>query len=144
MTRTVLIAAFACAVPVIALAQTFGRAPALDTVTPITEVITSPQRFDGRTVKVEGVVTAVCTHEGCWMALASPGAPEGGTVRIKVDDGVIVFPVTAKGKRATAEGRIEKVGGGDAEGHEAAGEHAAHTGARVTSWQLKATGAIIH
>ena len=64
---------------------------------------------------------------------------------IKVDDGVIVFPVTAKGKRATAQGVVERVGAAG-ESREAADEHAKHTGAAPdarTAWQLKATGAVV-
>jgi hypothetical protein len=61
-----------------------------------------------------------------------------------VDDGVIVFPVSAKGRRAEAEGVVERVGAGDAEGKEAAGEHAAHTKQAVQVWHLKTTGAIVH
>ena len=38
------------------------------------------------------------------MAVAAENDPEGPTVRLKVEDGVIVFPVTAKGKKVSAEG----------------------------------------
>ena len=46
-------------------------------------------------------------------------------MRLKVDDGVIVFPVTAKGRKVSAEGVFEAVGSG-AESKEAAREHAKH------------------
>jgi hypothetical protein len=70
-------------------------------------------------------------------------------VLVKVDDGVIVFPVSAKGRRAVAQGVVERIGAGDAEGQEAAGEHARQTGGKgATSarlaWQLKATGALVY
>jgi hypothetical protein len=59
-----------------------------------------------------------------------------------VDDGVIVFPVTAQGKRVSAEGVFEAVGT-SAEASEAAGEHARIDPTAAQQYQLKATGAII-
>jgi hypothetical protein len=131
--------------------DTYGAAPTLSDATPLTQVLSRPADFEGKTVRVEGVVTAVCQMMGCWMGLAPVNAPDGPAVLIKVDDGVIVFPVSARGKRATAQGVVERVGAGDAEGQEAAREHADHAGAkaptpadRATTWQIKATGAIIY
>ena len=43
--------------------------------------------------------------KGCWMELSE--TKSGSSLRVKVDDGVIVFPVTAKGKLAVAEGVFE-------------------------------------
>src|SRR5688572_33088714 len=139
-------------------AKTFGTAPTLPDATPIAQLLAKPADFQGKTVRVEGIVTGVCTMMGCWMALASSDAPKGPAILIKVDDGVIVFPTSARGKRATAQGVVERVGAADAEGQEAAREHAEHEGrsqspsgagstprpAAQTSWQIKATGAIVY
>jgi hypothetical protein len=128
--------------------QTFGAGVSLTETTPIARLLDKPADFEGKTVRVEGTVKAVCTMAGCWMAFAAADAPDGRTLLVKVDDGVIVFPVSAKGRRAVAQGVIERVGANDAEGQEAAAEHARATaappaGAR-TAWQLKATGALVH
>ena len=131
-------------------AETFGTAPTVSEVTPIAQLLAKPADFQGKTVRVEGVVTAVCTMMGCWMALAPADAPKGQAILIKVDDGVIVFPISARGKRATAQGVVERVGAADAEGQEAAREHAEHEGraktdgAAAARWQIKATGAIVY
>ena len=128
--------------------ETFGVAPSLTEVTPLSNVIARPMDFEKKTVRVEGVVTAVCQMMGCWLALAPVDAPQGPTVLVKVDDGVIIFPISARGRRATVQGVIQRVGAGDAEGQEAAREHAEQGGqAQNTSnakWQLKATGAIVY
>ncbi len=125
-------------------ATTLGAGVTLPTVTPIRSVIERPADFEGRTVRLEGVVTAVCSHMGCWMALAPADAPEGPTVRLKVDDGVIVFPVSARGRRAEAQGVVQRIGG-DPEAREAAAEHAKETARGAPSrWQVKATGAVVH
>jgi len=55
---------------------------------------------------------------------------------------VIVFPMTAKGKKVSAEGVFEAVGG-TADSKEAAGEHAKADPKTSQQYQLKATGAII-
>ena len=117
---------------------TLGSGVTLETATPIADVIAKPASFAGKTVRVEGVVTAVCQHMGCWMTLAPAGATgeKPATLRLKVDDGVIVFPVSARGRTAVAQGVIERVGG-DPD----AAEVAANAGA--ATYQLKATGAIL-
>ena len=127
-------------------AETFGAAPTVTEATPIAQLLATPAEFQGKTVRVEGIVTGVCTMMGCWMALAPDDAPKGQAILIKVDDGVIVFPTSARGKRATAQGVVERVGN-DAESKEAAHEHAEQAGtphAKGPSWQIKATGAILY
>jgi hypothetical protein len=123
--------------------QKFGAGVSLKDTMPVEQVIAAPASFEGKTVRVDGTVTAVCTMMGCWMALAPADSPTS-TMMIKVDDGVIVFPVSAKGKRASAEGVVQRIGN-DHESHEAAAEHAAGTKAeKPAQWQLKATGALIY
>jgi hypothetical protein len=128
-------------------AETFGTAPTVSEATPIPQLLAKPADFEGKTVRVEGVVTGVCTMMGCWMALAPEDAPKGTAILIKVDDGVIVFPTSARGKRATAQGVVERVGT-HAEAQEAAREHAEQEGHGKTGqparWQIKATGAIVY
>jgi hypothetical protein len=125
--------------------QKFGAGVSLDEVTPLARVIEGPAAYEGKTVRVEGVVTAVCAHMGCWMALAPAEGAAGKTLMLKVDDGVIVFPVTAKGRRVAAQGVVQRVGT-DREGQSAAAEHANETGqhSAPASWQIKATGAVLY
>jgi hypothetical protein len=116
-----------------------GTGVTLTATTPIADVIARPAGFKGQTIRVEGVVTAVCEHMGCWMTLAPAGATGGtpATLRLKVDDGVIVFPVSAKGRTAVAQGVIEAVGGGDHHAGETAAQGAA------AQYHLKVTGALL-
>jgi len=124
-------------------AQTYGDGVSLKDTTPLAQVIEKPADFEGKTVRVEGTVTAVCMHMGCWMALTPDAGSNKSTMLIKVDDGVIVFPSSVKGKRAAAQGVIERIGAGT-EGAEAASEQARSTGASAPTWQLKATGALVY
>jgi hypothetical protein len=61
----------------------------------------------GKKVQVEGVVTDVCPMRGCWFELA--GDQPETSLRFKVRDGVMVFPLSAKGQRAVAEGVVRKI-----------------------------------
>ena len=72
----------------------------------IDKLVTSPAEYAGKVVQVKGKVTAVCEHAGCWMKLADAS---GKSVRIKVNDGEIVFPKESVGKIATAEGTFVAV-----------------------------------
>jgi len=73
----------------------------------ISTLMAEPDKYVGQTVRVEGIITGVCEKRGCWMTLASD--QEFQDLRIKVDDGVIVFPIEAKGKRAVAEGEFARI-----------------------------------
>ena len=132
-------------VPVIA-AEKYGAGVSIEKATPITQLLSRPGEFSGKTVRVEGVVTEVCTMMGCWMALAPDGQANAAQVLIQVEhDGVIVFPVTAKGHKASAEGVVEKIEGG--EGREAAQELASAQGtnaAQAPQWRIAATGAVVY
>jgi hypothetical protein len=120
--------------------DSFGTGVSLKDTTPIDRIIARPSDFEGKTVRVEGTISAVCTE----MALAPDQAKDGSTLMIKVDDGVIVFPVSAKGKRAAAQGVVQRVGG-DRESHSAAAEHAKAQGKEApVAWQIKATGAVVY
>jgi len=72
----------------------------------VSDLLDHPESWLGKTVRVEGLVVEVCAKRGCWLEIA--GDREFETMRIKVDDGVIVFPMDAKGRRAVAEGVFEK------------------------------------
>lgn len=70
----------------------------------IGKILSNPKDFEGKTVRVRGEVSGVCPKMGCWMNLKGK---EGQTIQIKVEDGVIVFPASAVGKEAFAEGKVE-------------------------------------
>ncbi len=128
--------------PSVASETTLGKGVTLTSATSIKAIADAPADYVGKTLRVDGVATAVCSHMGCWMAVAPEGDSSGATIRLKVDDGVIVFPVTAKGKHVSAEGVFEVVGGtGDSK--DAASEHAHVDKKASQQYQLKATGAVI-
>jgi hypothetical protein len=101
-----MILAVAAAVPVVCGGE-YGAGVSLSEATPIAKILADPDAYVGKKVRIEGRVLDVCPMKGCWMELA--GAEGKESLRVKVDDGVIVFPVDAKGKLAVAEGTIEAI-----------------------------------
>jgi hypothetical protein len=96
------------ALPVLAGEPTeYGDGVSLEKAVPVNELLASPDDYLGSTVRVEGVITGVCKKRGCWMQVTDPETGNG--VRIKVEDGVIVFPYTAMGKKAAAEGVFDAI-----------------------------------
>jgi len=80
----------------------YGKEITLKEPTRISDIMANPEKYNGKRVLVEGAVVDVCKKRGCWIKLASD--KEFESIRFKVEDGVIVFPMEAKGKTATAEG----------------------------------------
>lgn len=86
--------------------QTFGEGVGVSHRTPIESILTQPEAFLGRTVAVEGTIVGVCQMKGCWIELE--GSPDE-RIQLKVEDDVIVFPVETYGRRAVAQGTVEKL-----------------------------------
>ena len=84
--------------------QKLGKPLTLGKPQMVSDLVSKPDASVGKTVQVKGKVTEVCQMAGCWMALADYGK----LLRIKVNDGDIVFPKEAVGKMAVAEGKLEK------------------------------------
>jgi hypothetical protein len=125
--------------------EKFGKGVTLTEATSIKALYETPDKFVGKTIRIDGVVTAVCEEMGCWMALGETDKAQN-TVRLKVEhDAGIVFPIAAKGKNASAEGVFEKIADSDKEAKEAAAEQAVQTKGSDfgKKYQLKATGAIV-
>ncbi|PLX66620.1 MAG: DUF4920 domain-containing protein [Denitrovibrio sp.] len=82
-----------------------GEKLTLNEVTKMSEINANPSKYLGKRVLVEGLVIEVCSTRGCWMDLASDVPFQ--KMQIKVVDGVIVFPMEAKGRTAKVEGIVE-------------------------------------
>lgn len=131
-------------------AATYGKGVSAAQIVKVSELIAHPEAYVGKMVKIEGTVTDVCAKRGCWMTIA--GDKEFQQVRFKVDDGVIVIPLDAKGKKAVAEGTFTKIeltkeealaqAKHMAEENKKPFDPASVTGP-MTIYQLKGTGAVI-
>lgn len=87
--------------------ESYGDGVTLDEAVAIDVLLDNPNDYVGRKVRVDGVITAVCKKRGCWMQVTDQESGNG--VRVKVEDGVIVFPYTSMGHEAQAEGIFEAI-----------------------------------
>ncbi|MEW5800145.1 MAG: DUF4920 domain-containing protein [Bacteroidota bacterium] len=82
----------------------YGKELTLKEKTKISDILAAPEKYDGKLVQVEGAIVAVCEHRGCWIKISSD--KEFESIRFKVEDGVIVFPMEIKGANVVAEGIV--------------------------------------
>src|SRR5512137_3029904 len=101
---TALIVTLCFAIGLSAAVKKYGKDLTLKETTKVSDIYANPDKFNGKAVKVQGAIVEVCEMKGCWIALASD--KEFQQIRFKVDDGVIVFPLDAKGLTATVEGVV--------------------------------------
>ena len=85
-----------------AAVKKYGKPLTLKDTTKVSDIYANPDAFNGKRVKVQGPIVDVCSMKGCWIAIASD--KEFQSIRFKVDEGVIVFPMDSKGLTATVEG----------------------------------------
>src|SRR5918992_756160 len=67
------------------------------------DVLKEPKKFEGKTVRIEGVVERVCKMEGCWMQI-KPSAESEASVRVTFDHKFSV-PKDADKWKLRAEGK---------------------------------------
>lgn len=87
--------------------QKYGKDITLKETTKISDILAHPDQYEGKKVLVEGTVVGVCEKRGCWIELSGEEAYE--KIKVKVNDGEIVFPMEAKGKKAMVEGEVYSI-----------------------------------
>jgi hypothetical protein len=111
MKRFLILSITMCAIAAVPVSAgdsgTYGDGVTLAEAVPIDTLIANADDYVGQKVRVDGVITGVCKKRGCWMQVTNPESGNG--VRIKVEDGVIVFPYTSMGHEAQAEGIFEAI-----------------------------------
>jgi hypothetical protein len=73
----------------------------------IHELLSSPVAYIDQEVLIEGQIIEVCPMRGCWVNVQDPET--NADMRLKVKDGTIVFPFSAKGHRVKAQGIFQKL-----------------------------------
>jgi len=90
-----------------AVAQQFGKPVTLKQETKISEIFDNPDVYNGKRVMVRGTVVDVCPNRGCYIMIASDRRFQ--SIQFKVEDGVIIFPASLKGRNIIAEGIVTKL-----------------------------------
>lgn len=144
------ISLFAAAALLVAGESKLGKPLTMKESISVADLNAKAVSLNGKTVQVKGKITEVCEMMGCWMNLVDPAS--NAKIKIKVNDGEIVFPKTAIGKMAVAEGKLTKV----EMTKEKAIEHMKHEAEEkgkkfdpksvtgpMSYWQIQGTGAVI-
>lgn len=127
-----------------------GKPLALKQASTVAELTANADSLAGKTVQVKGKVAEVCQMMGCWMAVADAGSTRA--IRVKVNDGELVFPKEAMGKTVIAEGKLTKtmltkdqaIAQAKHEAQEQGRKFdAAAVKGAVTTYQIQGTGAVI-
>lgn len=84
----------------------FGAAITESSNTTLSSLVSEPSRFSAKTVRTEGVVSAVCQSMGCWMEIAD----DSGQAHIKMAGHSFFIPKEASGHRAVVQGKLASAG----------------------------------
>ena len=85
----------------------YGNHPSKGIIYDVDELLLSASESLGKKLLVNGIITEVCPMRGCWLQVKDYNLDS--SIRIKVTDGEIVFPLSAKGKNIIAEGIFTKL-----------------------------------
>ena len=107
LVKQVLLTTILTVIALTAKAATFGGTVDKSQLVDVADILAQPQNYLQQQVTVQGTVEVVCQKKGCWMQLAADANQP--TFRIKVKDGDMVFPVSAKGKTAYASGKLDPI-----------------------------------
>ncbi len=109
----------------------FGEPITESTTTPLPTIVKDPGQYSAKTIRTEGMVSAVCQSMGCWMQIADTS----GKAHIKMAGHSFFVPKESSGHRAVVQG---KVLGGGAPNTCADGDRCGNQ--EVTQVQIEATG----
>jgi len=85
----------------------YGKGISLMVKNEIDSLLNIPNQYLGKDVLVSGEIAEVCPMRGCWIDIK--GINTDSHIRIKVTDGQIVFPLSAKGKYVDVQGKFTKL-----------------------------------
>lgn len=87
--------------------ESYGKGLMLEESTPVSAILDHPESYLGKVVRIEGMIIEVCAKRGCWLYVA--GDRQGEKIQVKVEDGEIVFPLSASGRMGIVEGIVEEL-----------------------------------
>lgn len=113
-------------------ARHFGEAITMSETTRLPDLMRNSATLSGRTIRTEGVVTAVCQARGCWMEIRD----ESAQVHIRMHGHSFFIPRDAQGRQARVQATVIAA---NPQGH-CEQEAAEQTGQPVATLELDATG----
>lgn len=80
----------------------FGAGVTEGTNVKVADVLADPSAYEGKTVRIEGPIEAVCLQKGCWMHVGT----EKAFAMVKFKDYGFFVPLDASGRHAVLEGVV--------------------------------------
>jgi hypothetical protein len=80
-----------------------GQSPSVS----LAHVLSSPNDFNQKTVRLEGHVRRACSRKGCWMELATDAKPDSPSCRVTFKDYGFLVPTDSAGSQAKLEGVVQ-------------------------------------
>lgn len=108
----------------------FGQPITESTTVPLPSIVKDPSQFTNKTVRTEGMVSAVCQSMGCWMQIADTS----GKAHIKMAGHAFFVPKESSGHRAVVQGKVMSGSTGPACQNDSCGNQ------EVTQVEIEATG----
>ena len=71
------------------------------------DVMGSPNEYLNKDILLSGQIIEVCPMRGCWVNIKDNNSDL--IIRAKVTDGIIVFPLSSKGKQIDVQGKFSKL-----------------------------------
>lgn len=113
----------------------FGAAITESVETKLAAITSDPAKFGGKTVRTQGVVTAVCKNMGCWMEIGD----ENGLAHIQMAGHAFFVPRDCNGRKAVVQGKVlaeAAPGCGD----DCRADNKKAVGGKVAKIEIEATG----
>tara|TARA_Y100001968_G_scaffold312160_1_gene335030 strand:+ start:1390 stop:1833 length:444 start_codon:yes stop_codon:yes gene_type:complete len=85
----------------------YGNYISLVNFTKIDSILSTPEEFIDKEVLVSGVIIDVCPMRGCWIDIVEVNSDK--IIKVKVKDGNIVFPISAKNYNVNVQGIVTKI-----------------------------------
>lgn len=108
----------------------FGQPITESSTVPLPSIVKDPSGFSNKTVRTEGMVSAVCQSMGCWMQIADTS----GKAHIKMAGHSFFVPKSASGHRAVVQGKVLATASGPACQNDSCGNQ------ETTQVEIEATG----
>lgn len=113
----------------------FGAAITETAETKLAAITTDPAKFSGKTVRTQGVVTAVCKNMGCWMEIGDAN----GLAHIQMAGHAFFVPRDCNGHKAVVQGKVLAEPGAGC-GDDCRDDSKKAVGGKVAKIEIEATG----
>lgn len=72
----------------------------------LADLVGSPEKYQDKSVRLDGTVRRACDKMGCWMELAESADKSANGVRVIMKDHGFFVPTDSAGSKATVEGAV--------------------------------------